>query len=156
MKRVLVFLLLDILLFALSCAAQTVTPVIAEGHGAKARGEFTVQNNGLKPLDVQIEPLSFDVGQDGTPHYRPLDVATVHLKMDSFSAHVGIRQSHTFFYEVRCEHQPCWLAIFSAMTVGKNSQGLNVALHVGHTIYLCSSEKRCRDFVRKKVWGLPQ
>src|SRR5260370_19020694 len=100
MKKIVLLVLLELLLFLLSCAAQTVSPVISEFKGKTAKGEFNVTNNGLKPLDVTVEPLSFSVDKDGQPHYRPLDVATTHLKMDSFSVRVGVRQSHTFFYSV--------------------------------------------------------
>src|SRR5258708_6021449 len=129
------FILLALLFLSFTADAQTVSPVIAEYKG-KARGEFTVQNNGLTPLTVNIEPLSFTVDDKGQPRFTPLDTAHVHLKMDSFTVRIGAKQEHRFFYEVRCDRLPCWLSIYSTMVTGKTLQGIAVALHLPHTIYL--------------------
>jgi hypothetical protein len=102
-----VFVILYLSLLAYAASAQTVSPPIAEHHGKMAKGEFVIRNDGLTPLDVKIEPLSFDVDAQGNPHFRPLDVATIHLKMDSFTGRIGAKQQKTFFYSVECFQRPC-------------------------------------------------
>jgi hypothetical protein len=153
MKKIVLLVFLELLLLTLAAAAQTISPPISEFHSKVAKGQFTVTNNGLTPLDVKIEPLSFSVDATGTAHFRPLDAST-HLKMDSFTGRVGVKQQRTFFYEVRCDQYPCFLSIYSVMTVGRTPEGIAVAIHLPSTIYLCEREKKCREHVRRDLWGL--
>lgn len=156
MKRFLIpiafIVLLTLVLLAISASAQTVSPLITEFHGKVARGEFTVTNGGLSSLEVSVSARSFTVAPNGDTRFRPLD-PTVHLKMDSFFAHLGVKQQRIFWYEVRCDQQPCALSIYVRFTGTKTREGVNLAVSLPHTIYFCEREKHCRDAVRK-AWGV--
>ena len=137
--------------------AQTVSPIISEYHGSKAKGEFTVSNGSTGSFHAIILASSFDVDKDGNPRFRPLD-PSIHLRLDSQSNTIGARQAHTYFYEVTCDKEPCWLSIYAVVGLGRaatpNGGGINVSVRLPHTVYLCEREKNCRDHVRRDLWRL--
>jgi hypothetical protein len=102
--------LLVVLAAPLPATAQTVQPVIAEHHGKKTQAKFELVNNGLVPLNVVIEPKSFDVSIDGEVTYRPLD-SSVHLKLSAMSLRIPARQSRYVFYEASADSYPAWFVI---------------------------------------------
>jgi len=153
-KKILFLAVLDLILFVLAASAQgTVGPIISEYSG-KARGEFTVQNQSLTPMTVVLEPMSFSADASGNATFRPLD-SNIHVRLDSMSARIGVRQQRTFSYEVNCEAFPCWLSIYTTFTGARTTEGLQIALHIPHTIYFCSKgTKGCRTKVHHEVFGM--
>src|SRR5258708_1609789 len=96
MRKIIWFLLLNVILLAASASAQTLAPIISELHGGKVlHGEFEVANNSVKPMTVVVEPKSFSVSTSGSPTYRTLD-SKIHLRLSEQSAQVGARQQHPF------------------------------------------------------------
>jgi hypothetical protein len=144
-------MLLGILAIGVSLHAQTVSPVISE-YGKKASGEFTVTNNALVPEAVAVEAMSFSVGTDGKSIFRPLDPG-VDVQLSTQSARLGPRQSYVVNYEVHCAVLPCAVTIFSTLTGLHTTEGIAMAIHLPHVIYVCNKPKACRQSMRR-AWGV--
>ena len=127
--------------------AQTVRPVIVEHHGKKTRAKFELVNDGLVPLNVVIEPKSFDVSIDGEVDYRPLDPA-VHLKLSAMSLRIPARQSRYVFYEASADSYPAWFVIPCTFSGMPRHQGLNVTVELPHTVYLVQDAPLRREDVK--------
>jgi len=134
------------LMFATTVAAQSMSPVITE-CGKKCSDEFTVTNNGLKPLKAVVTAYSFDpkVGSRAT---RPLD-PTVHVRLKDMATVIPIKGSHIFAYKIACDKYPCLVNFFADLSVGHTDSGLAVVIRLPHVVYQCESAKNCRDGVRK-------
>ena len=152
---------LEIVLFTLSAVAfgQTVSPIIAEGGKGKAKGEFLVTNNGVVPMVVTVQMMTFHLTQDGKAIYLPLE-SDVAVRLTETSAKVGARQTHTFAYEVQClSQQPCLIAFLPRMVLGLHTtEGIQLGLIIPHSVYLCPSQEKakgCRARVRLAA-GIPE
>jgi hypothetical protein len=128
-------------------AAQSVRPVIVEHHGKKTRAKFELVNDGLVPLNVVIEPKSFDVSIDGEVDYRPLD-PSVHLKLSAMSLRIPARQSRYVFYEASADSYPAWFVIPCTFSGMPRHQGLNVTVELPHTVYLVQDDPLRREDVK--------
>jgi hypothetical protein len=125
---------------------QSMSPVITE-CGRKCADEFTVTNNGLKPLKTVVTAYSFDQKQ-GSRAMRPLD-PTVHVRLTDMATTIPIRGSHIFAYKIACDNYPCLVNFFADLTVGHTDSGLAIIIRLPHVVYQCESAKNCRDGVRK-------
>jgi hypothetical protein len=153
MKRV--FLAVAAMLSAtVSMSAQTVSPVIVQTAiktGSVVQGSFWIHNEGMIPLNVSIEPKSFSADENGKPSFRSLDPA-IHVRLSEMSGRVGPKSSREFSYAIQCEQLPCWLSIYSTMVVGHTDQGVAVAIHLPHTIYLTDKNNALRKADVSVVW----
>jgi hypothetical protein len=147
MKKVLMFLILAPALFA-----QTISPVVTETKGPRVRGEFSVTNNQLIPMAVQVQPYSMTSNANGKPSYRTLDPG-VDIKLDSNSARLGPRQTYIFGFEIKCATLPCVVDFDATLTGLHTKDGLAIAIHVPSVYYVCEKAKDCRANVRKG-WGI--
>ena len=127
--------------------AQTVRPVIVEHHGKKTRAKFELVNDGLVPLNVVIEPQSFDVSIDGEVTYRPLD-PSVHLKLSAMSLRIPARQSRFVFYEATADSYPAWFVIPCTFSGLPKHKGLDVTVELPHTVYLVQDKPLRREDVK--------
>src|ERR1700675_4831535 len=89
--------------------AQTVRPVIVQYSGA-ARGKFELVNNGLQPMSVVLQPMSFTITEGGDGVYGPL-ASSIHLKLSATSFRIPPQQSRFVFYEARADNLPAWFVI---------------------------------------------
>jgi hypothetical protein len=128
-------------------AAQTLSPVIVEHHGKKAQAKFELRNDGLVPLNVVLEPKSFDVSIDGEVAYRPLD-SSVHLKLSAMSLRIPAKQSRWVFYEATADSYPAWFVIPCTFSGMPKHQGLNVTVELPHTVYLVQDQPVRREDVK--------
>src|SRR5260370_2501320 len=145
MKKIFWFAVLDLLLFAVTASAQTVSPIIAEGGKGKAKGEFTVTNNGVQAMVVTVQAMTFRLTPEAKAIYLPLD-AGVAVKLTETSAKVGARQNHVFAYEVQCfSEQPCLIAFLPRMVTGLHTtEGIQLGLIIPHSVYLCPSLEKAK------------
>jgi hypothetical protein len=146
MKRTFSLLLLQIMLFGPTVSAQTVSPIIVE-CGKKCRGEFSITNNGLKPLAVSVEARSFSLDIQGRATNRPLDPG-VDLQLAEGSARISPKATHSFGYQLKCSVHPCLVALLSSMVVGHTPEGILVRVQLAQTVYVCEKQKDCRKKVR--------
>lgn len=130
-----------------SASAQTVRPVVVEHHGKKAQARFELVNDGLVPLNVVLEPKSFDVSIDGEVTYRPLD-SSVHLKLSAMSLRIPAKQSRWVFYEATADSYPAWFVIPCTFSGMPKHQGLNVTVELPHTVYLVQNDAVRREDVK--------
>jgi hypothetical protein len=131
------------LLFASWASAQTISPLSTECP-KKCSGQFTVTNNGLRPMRITVEKHSFDVKPDGTAVLRALD-AGVDVELGASSTSVGPQQSHTFFYRATCATLPCRFELLALTMNGEHTaEGLQMALALGTAVYVCEKKKDCR------------
>jgi hypothetical protein len=130
-----------------SAPAQTLSPVIVEHHGKKAQAKFELVNDGLVPLNVVLEPKSFDVSIDGEVTYRPLD-SSVHLKLSAMSLRIPAKQSRWVFYEAIADSYPAWFVIPCTFSGMPKHQGLNVTVELPHTVYLVQDQPLRREDVK--------
>jgi hypothetical protein len=140
MKRFLAhFLLAATIASSFSAQSQTVRPVIVEYRSA-ARGKFELVNNGVRPLNVVLEPRSFSIDEDGTGEFRPLE-SDIHLKLSAMSFRIPPQQSHWVFYEATADRLPAWFTIYSSMAAQPNGQGFTIQVELPHTVYLVQKER---------------
>jgi hypothetical protein len=157
MKRLIWLVVLELIGFGLAASAQTVGPLVAEGGKGRARGEFTVRNDGVLPMATTVEAHSFRLTPAGGAIFLPLDTNNVQVKLNETSVKVGPRQSHTFTYEVQCLSQsPCLVAMLPRMITGLHTtEGMQIGIIIPHAIYLCPDKaKGCRSRVRAAA-GIP-
>lgn len=145
---VLVFL---ILLIATACFGQTVSPVLVEGKGPHVKGEITVTNNQLIPMGLILEAQSVVV-VSGQTFYQHLD-PSINVKLGAMSARLSPKQSYVVPYEITCAAMPCVVNIGATFTGLHTKDGLAIALHLPHVVYVCQKARGCRDSVRHG-WGL--
>jgi hypothetical protein len=124
--------------FALPLAAQTVRPVIVE-YKEKAKARFEIANNTLLPLNVVLEPRSFDISLTGEPTFRPLD-SQIHLKLSAMSFRIPPQQSYYVFFEAKADKLPAWFVIYCLFAGLPRQSGLNVQVELPHTVYLLQKE----------------
>lgn len=137
-------LILLLILVSPALRAQTVSPVIAE-FGKRAVGQFTVSNNALVPQAVVVEAMSFSVVA-GQTKYRALDPG-VDVKLSETSARLGPKSTRTFDYTITCQSLPCAVTLWSTLTGLHSPDGMKLAIHLPHVIYLCEKAKNCRASV---------
>ena len=159
MKKIFWFVVIDLLLFAATASAQTVSPIIAEGGRGKAHGEFTVKNDGVVPMVVTIQAVGFRLTSEGKSVYVPLESTSV-AKLSETSAKIGARQTRSFGYEVQClGDKPCLIAFLPRMVTGLHTkEGMQVGIIVPHYAYICPNQEKakgCRERVRLAA-GIPE
>lgn len=118
--------------------AQTISPVIVE-YQKKANGKFQVTNDSDVPLAVVLEPESFTVDGKGNPTYVPLD-KNIHLELSSTSFRLAPHQTYMVFYKASADHLPAWFTIYATVTGRRTVQGLELAIHLPHTVYLMTNK----------------
>jgi len=136
--------LIIVLLVVLVAAAlsQQISPLTQEAKGPRARGEFTVTNQGILPIAVVLEPVSLGAA-NGKPVWGPLH--GVQVKLSEQSARLGPKQTRVISYEAKCEQQPCAFSIFAKFAQGHTSNGIAVVIHLASTVYVCEKKKGCRE-----------
>jgi hypothetical protein len=145
-----VLILAAISLIGVVSHAQQVSPVYAEGKAGKKsmKGQFTVQNLGVAPMPVTIEPRQLVI-VDGKGTFGALQDATVVLK--DTSAVVAPRSARTFDYEVNCPKE-CMVMMLSGMTTGRTREGVTVKLWIPSSVYACvDTAKNCRARIKKEA-----
>jgi hypothetical protein len=118
--------------------AQTVQPVIVQYQGS-AHGKFELVNNSLEPLDVVLQPRSFNVTLEGEGVFVPLS-NDIHLKLSAMSFRIPPQQSRFVFYEANADHLPAWFVIYSLVSGRPSQSGINVELELPHTVYLLQKQ----------------
>ena len=127
--------------------AQTLRPVVVEHSGQKVRSKFELVNDGLLPVNVVIEPRSFEVTPAGEVLYLPLD-PSIRLKLSAMSVRIPPRQSRWIFYEVSSDTFPAWFVIPCTFSGMPKREGLEVTVELPHTVYLLQKEALRREDVR--------
>src|SRR6185437_4650625 len=131
--------------------AQTISPVIVE-YPQKANGRFQVVNDSDVPLAVVLEPESFTVDSEGKPTYFPLD-SNIHLELSSTSFRIGPHQTYLVFYKASASRLPAWFTIYATVTGKRTTQGLELAIHLPHTVYLLTQKPLVSDEI---IWDKAQ
>jgi hypothetical protein len=128
-----------LLFCAVRTGAQSISPTIVEyraDRNGKAKGIIEMGNPSLFPLNVVLEPMSFDVNEKGDPAYRRLDPG-VRVRFSAASFRVGPQQSYTVAYELESDKLPVWFTVYATISMAtKNEQTVKVALQLPHTVYL--------------------
>jgi|HubBroStandDraft_6_1064221.scaffolds.fasta_scaffold591103_1 hypothetical protein len=143
--------LLSLSLCASGAMAQTVSPVITElaSKGTKpVTGSFTITNPGLVSITAVVEQPQSMTFTNGKPLFQPLDSGTT-LELSQQSARIGARQSAQFWYKLTCRTKPCALTVYATITGAHVSNGMAIAIHLPHIIYVCEKQKNCRANIIK-------
>ncbi|MGH9521013.1 MAG: hypothetical protein ACRD3E_00615 [Terriglobales bacterium] len=116
--------------------AQTIRPVLSEYRG-EAAGTFELVNNSFLPVNVVLEPRSFNVSETGEITYGPLDPA-VHVKFASRSFQIAPKQSYVAAYRAKADKLPAWFVVYATMSgfPQRTSTGLAIAVQLPHTVYI--------------------
>ena len=125
--------------FLACCMAQTVRPVVVE-YRATAKGKFELVNDGLEPLTVILQPVSFVINEDGDPTFGKLNPA-IHLKLSAMSLRIPPLQKRFVFYEASSDVLPAWFTIYSTISGHQQSRGFNIEIDLPHTVYLSQKER---------------
>jgi hypothetical protein len=148
MRRLILFVVLDLFLFALAASAQTIAPPTAEFNtkpGKTSRGSFQTQNNSLQAVAFTIESYSVTVDARG-PQYHPLDPG-VKVELSSTSGRLGPKQIFTTDYRISCDSLPCAVAIKTGMVTGHTKDGMQVRIILSHFAYLAQSKHPRQDIL---------
>ena len=121
-----------------SLPAQTVRPVIVQYSGV-ARGKFELVNNGLRPMSVVLEPMSFSITEDGDGVYGPL-ASSIHLKLSETSFRIPPQQSRFVFYEAHSDNLPAWFVIRNVFSGSGRRYGIKVQVDIPHTVYILQKQ----------------
>ena len=132
-----------------SSAAQTIQPVVVEYRQNKVAARFELVNDGLRPLDVVLEPQSFDVSDAGEAIYRPLD-PRIRLRLSAMSLRIPPRETRVVFYEASADSLPAWFVIPCTFSGLPRRSGLEVRVELPHTVYLVQ-----RDRLRPEDVAIP-
>ena len=144
--RIAALLLLALALRATPLHAQTIRPVIVEYLKNKVQGRFELVNDGVTPLNVVLEPKSFDITEAGEAIYRALD-SRIHLRLSTMSLRIPAKQSRFVFYEATCDSLPAWFVIPCTFSGFPPQRGLEVRLELPHTVYLVQRDRLAREDV---------
>ena len=125
---------------ALPAEAQTIRPVIVEYEKGRAQGRFELVNEGLTPLNVVLEPQSFDITEAGEPVYRPLD-SRIHLRLSAMSIRIPAKQTRFIFYEASADSLPAWFVIPCTFSGLPARDGVEVRVELPHTVYLVQKDR---------------
>ncbi len=132
--------------FPRTAAAQTVRPVVVEYVGKKVKAKFELVNDTLYPLNVILEPKSFDVTETGEGIYKPLD-PSIHLKLSAMSMRIPPQQSRYVFFEATADSLPAWFVIPATFAGMPKRGGLDIEVELPHTVYMLQEERLRREDV---------
>jgi hypothetical protein len=156
--RIIIRLILAAATFALFSGitrAQEISPIVQELKGSltkPAKGQFTIRNLTVLPLNVTLEPRSLDLKKNGDIQLLPLN-PRVTVKLSETSFRIPAKAEHIVYFESVCDN--CVFSIYSSMVVGRTTQGIQIALHLPETVYSCTgTAKRCREKIRRDQFGL--
>ena len=136
----------------LPLSAQTVRPVIVEHKGKAAKGKIELVNDGLVPMNVVIEPKSFQVSQEGQLSFQPLN-PDIQVKLSTMAARIPPKQTHLVFYEVAAENLPAWVVIYSTFALKPPDLGIGVQVQLPHVVYLRQEENLEEQDIQVNVPG---
>lgn len=138
MGRTIAFFLAVFVFGAVYTPGQTISPVIVE-YQQKANGRFQVTSDSDIPLTVVLEPESFRVDAKGRPTFYPLD-PNIHLELSTTSFRLAPHQTYMVFYKAKADQLPAWFTIYATVTGKHTDQGIQVAIHLPHTVYLMTKK----------------
>jgi hypothetical protein len=140
-------------LFGSVAGAQTISPLTTSYKvkpGKNVSGSFVVTNNALTPSNVVVETASFRWVND--KQILEAVGTNVRVKLSETSFRLGAKTSHTVNYQVSCDKLPCAVALFSAFISGHVENGVNIAIHLPTSVYMCEDDaKHCREKVRSSL-----
>lgn len=129
-----------------TASGQTISPVIAQYRGSRAEGAFEIRNETLSPFTVILRPMSFSVGSDGRPAYRPLD-PDITLRLSTNSFRVLPRRKFTVYYRVEAARIPAWFTIYAAIVPRTRAGRMSLVIELPHTVYLLNKKPLSRNDV---------
>jgi hypothetical protein len=139
-------------LLALPGHAQTISPVSQE-YGSKSgkaiTGSFTITNNSVVPMTAVVQHPQSLTFVNGQPHLAAL-APGVHVELNAQSARLGAKQTHTFNYRITTDQLPQAITFFATLTrtvERRDLGGIQVAISLPSTAYLCEKQKGCRSRV---------
>jgi len=131
---------------ALPSHAQSLAPILAEYRG-KSAGRFVVTNAWDQPMNVVLEPVSFQVDDEGRASYGALD-PSVRVRLSITSFRIPPKQTYTVFYEATADHRPAWFTVYATLTGPRPTGGMQLAYRLPHTVYLLPRGGAERDSIR--------
>jgi hypothetical protein len=111
------------------------------------KAKFELLNDTLYPLNVILEPKSFDVTETGEGIYRPLD-PSIHLRLSAMSVRIPPKQSRFIFFEATAESIPAWFVIPCVFAGMPKHGGLDIEVELPHTVYMLQKEPLRREAIR--------
>jgi hypothetical protein len=120
---------------------------VVEYVGNRVKARFELVNDTLYPLNVILEPKSFDVTETGEAIYKPLSPA-VHLKLSAMSMRIPPQQSRFVFFEASTESLPAWFVIPCTFAGMPKQRGLDIEVELPHTVYLLQKEPLRKEDVQ--------
>jgi hypothetical protein len=147
MKKILM-LLAALFVVGTANAQVTISPVVGEFQAKKdlnavSNGQVVITNDGIFPLVVSIEALSFEVTDPGQPQIlKPLS-SDIKVQWETTSAKVAAKQSYTFYFKATCAKAPCWFLTLATAMGPKpkvedegTSAGVQIALRLPSATYV--------------------
>jgi hypothetical protein len=128
-------------------AAQTIRPVVVQYVGNRVKAKFELVNDTLFPLNVILEPKSFDVTETGEAVYRPLD-PSIHLRLSAMSLRIPAKQSRFIFFEATVDSLPSWFVIPCTFAGMPKHGGLDIEVELPHTVYMLQKQPLRREDVQ--------
>jgi len=161
-KKIFLFALFDLFLLAVAASAQSTSPIIVEVYAKPDKpihGSFTVTNSAVRKMAVTFQAVSFQLDKNGNASYRQLDPG-ISVTMSS-STELAAKESKQIDYEVRTNHYPIALKIYSAFLSGRQETGIGLRYVLPHVLYACDKNSKeqknkrgCRAYIHE-LWGVP-
>jgi hypothetical protein len=133
-------ILVTIMAFATVAHCQTMISPVQE-FGKKVNSDFTLRNDGLHTLQVEIKPLGFKIA-DGKDVYTPIET-TAKLTVKDQQFKLGPMQSHIVAFKGTCLQLPCAVKIFAEIT-DPSQVGVKTIVRLPCVVYSCDKAAHCR------------
>ena len=106
-------------------------------YQGSARGQVEYVNDSFQPLNVILEPKSFQVSETGEISYGPMP-ASIHLKLSAMSFRIPPKQSYTVYYDAKADAMPAWFVLYAdfAPAHDREQTGMTVHIRLPHTVYV--------------------
>ncbi|MCL2661435.1 MAG: hypothetical protein FWD64_13085, partial [Acidobacteriaceae bacterium] len=95
-----------VLVWCASSVAQTISPVSSKFTG-RGKGDLTLTNNSLVPVNVSLEAVNFQLGTDRKIVRSQLDPHT-HVKFSKSGVRIGPKDSVHVYFDASADTYPAW------------------------------------------------
>jgi hypothetical protein len=126
---------------SLNLSAQTISPPNAECSSKKCVGSFTVTNDSVVPMTMEVTPVSASLSSSGAT-FKPLP-SDVEVRLNTMSTRLSPKESYVVDYRIKCP-KDCVVGFAASMLAGHTDSGVAVHVVLVHIVYADQKGKGAR------------